>query len=239
MKPCKLAVLFFGIFAISGLKAQEKPNLIKLNLLPLAVGNVAIEYERPIQERISLNGTLSWWPTSGLPLKSLWDSAIEDEYNILGNARLGAFSLAPEVRFYLGRKGAPRGFYLAPFLKYSNYRLSTTITVDQPEYQRSVTLSGALNAFTVGAAIGSQWRLSEAIYLDWRIIGPNYGFNNGQFDGKTPLNANEQKEIQKQLDDFDIEVLKLKKEVNADGVSIRTTGPFGGFRTALSVGYRF
>lgn len=55
MKLRYLAVLTFGICTISGLKAQEKSNLIKLNLWPLAVGNISLEYERPINEHLSIN----------------------------------------------------------------------------------------------------------------------------------------------------------------------------------------
>lgn len=239
MKHRYLSVLVVGIFSISGLKAQDKSNLVKLNLLPLSVGNIAIEYERLIQDRISLNGTLSLRPKSGLPFRSLWDTAVDDEYDILGAAKFGAFSFAPEVRFYLGHKDQFRGFYIAPFVKYANYSLTTKLSVDQSGYQKEVPISGDLDAFTAGVAIGSQWRLGNDIYLDWRIIGPNYGFNKGTFDGKTPLNEDEQHEVQKQLDDFDIDVLQLKKEVNAEGVTITTKGPFAGIRSALSVGYRF
>lgn len=239
MKQHHLILLSLGLFAATALKAQEKSNLVKLNLLPLTAGNVALEYERALQDRISLSGTLSLRPKSGLPFRSLWESAVDDEYDILGGAKLGAFSFTPEVRFYLGDKEALRGFYVAPFVKYSNYTLSTVLSVDQSNYQKEVAISGALNAFTAGVAIGSQWRLGEDIYLDWRIIGPSYGFNKGTFEGRTPLNADEQREVQKQLDDFDIDVIDLQKEVSAEGVTLRTSGPFAGIRTALSFGYRF
>lgn len=239
MKYCNLAVLALGILGISGVKAQEKTNLIKLNLLPLSVGNIALEYERSLGEGLSLNGTLSLRPKDQLPFRSWWESAIDDDYNILGDAKLGAFSITPEIRFYIGHNDSFKGFYLAPFVKYSNYTLTTTLTVDEPEYQKKVPISGSLNAFTAGVAIGSQWRLAEDLYLDWRIIGPHYGFNNGTFEGKVELNADEQREIKKQLHDFDVDILRLKKEVDADGVTMTTQGPFAGIRTSLSVGYRF
>jgi len=234
-----LTTLVIGLLAITGLKAQKSSNLIKLNLLPLSVGNLAFEYEKTIQEHISLNGTLSLRPKSGLPFRSIWESGVDDTYNILGEAKLAAFSFTPELRFYLRNKEAFKGFYIAPFIKYSNYHLSTILSVDQSDYQKEVPISGSLNALTVGVAIGSQWRLGDAIYLDWRIIGPNYGFNKGTFEGKMQLSAEEQREVRKQLDNFDIDVLALKKEVSAEGVTIKTKGPFAGLRTALSLGYRF
>jgi Protein of unknown function (DUF3575). len=239
MKLRYLAVLTFGIWNISGLQAQEKSNLIKLNLWPLAVGNISLEYERPLNEHLSINGTVSYRPDASLPFKSLWESAFDDDNNILGEAKLGAFSITPEVRFYLGNKGKLKGFYIAPFVKYANYNVRTKITVDESNYHREVPISGTLNAITAGVAVGSQWSLGQNIYLDWRIVGPNYGFNNGTFDGKTPLNAEEQREVKKQLDEFDSDILNIKKEVNAEGVTISTSGPFAGIRTALSLGYHF
>jgi len=239
MKHYYLVTLIIGILAMSGLKAQENTNLIKLNILPLAVGNVAFEYEKAIQQRVSLNATLSLRPKSGLPFRSIWESAIDDPSDILGGAKFGAFSFTPEIRFYLGNNVAFRGFYFAPFVKYARYSLSTILSVEEPDYQKEVPISGALNALTAGLAIGSQWRLGEHIYLDWRIIGPNYGFNNGTFEGKTQLNTDEQEELRKQLEDFDIDVLDLKKEVDSEGVTLKTKGPFAGIRTALSLGYRF
>lgn len=229
----------FFTFALPAVRAQEHPNMVKLNLLPLAVGNISIEYERHINKGISLNGTASFLPKSGLPFKSIWESASDDAYNILAGAKLGAFSMAPEVRFYLGNKDPFKGFYIAPFIKYSNYTFNTVLSIDRPNYQKEVPLSGSLNALTAGVAIGSQWHLGKNIYLDWRIIGPNYGFNKGKFDGKTQLSADEQTEVKKQLDGFDIDVLKLNKEVNSDGVILRSSGPFAGIRTAVSIGYRF
>ncbi len=239
MKLHYFAMLTFGLCAITGLKAQEKPNLIKLNIWPLTVGNVSLEYERSLNEHLSLNGTVSYRPSSNLPFKSLWDSAFDDRNNILGEAKLGAFSITPEVRFYVSNKEVLKGFYIAPFVKYANYNVHTKITVDESSYHREVSISGALNAFTGGVAVGSQWKIGQDIYLDWRIIGPNYGFNKGTFEGRTPLNGDEQREVKKQLDEFDSNLLKIKKEVNAEGVTINTSGPFAGIRTALSFGYHF
>lgn len=239
MKLHYLAMFTLGICTISGLKAQEKSNLIKLNLWPLSVGNIALEYERSINEHLSINGTISYRPKANLPFKSLWESAFDDDNNILGEAKLGAFSITPEVRFYISNKEVLKGFYIAPFVKYANYSVQTKITVDESNYHREVPISGTLNAFTAGVAVGNQWKLGENIYLDWRIVGPSYGFNNGKFEGKTPLNTDEQREIKRQLEEFDSNLMKIKKEVNADGVTLSTSGPFAGIRTALSIGYRF
>ncbi|WP_336838540.1 DUF3575 domain-containing protein [Sphingobacterium siyangense] len=239
MKLHYLAMLTLGICTISGLKAQEKSNLIKLNLWPLSVGNIALEYERSLNEHLSINGTISYRPKANLPFKSLWESAFDDDNNILGEAKLGAFSIIPEVRFYISNKEVLKGFYIAPFVKYANYSVQTKITVDESNYHREVPISGTLNAFTAGVAVGNQWKLGENIYLDWRIVGPSYGFNNGKFEGKTPLNTDEQREVKRQLEEFDSNLMKIKKEVNADGVILSTSGPFAGIRTALSIGYRF
>ncbi|APU97383.1 hypothetical protein BV902_14330 [Sphingobacterium sp. B29] len=68
MKLHYLAMLTLGICTISGLKAQEKSNLIKLNLWSLSVGNIVLEYERSLNEHLSIKGTNSYRPKADLPL---------------------------------------------------------------------------------------------------------------------------------------------------------------------------
>lgn len=233
-------LLLTGALSLSAVYSQEKTNLVKLNLFPLTAGNLSIEYERPIAKRITVNGTLSWRPQASLPYKSIWESIVEDEEGVLETAKLGAFSMTPEVRFYLGKKDVFKGFYIAPFIKYSHYNTKLNVSYDDEfGVEKNLPIEGGLNALTGGFSVGNQWHLSKNLSLDWRIIGPNYGFSNGKFESKTNLNSIEQQEIREQLGDLDLVIVKTELEVNGDGATLRTKGGFTGIRTALSIGYRF
>lgn len=241
-------LLFFVIllFLSAGwLKAQEKDNLLKINVLPLTVGNIALEYEKPIASNITLNGTLSWRPKISFPFKSVMENFIDDDSSILNDAKLGSFSITPEVRFYLSKKEAFKGFYIAPYMKYSNYSIRLDVPIEEFHNQglssvETLPVSGALNGFTAGFSVGSQWQLAQDIFLDWRIIGPGYGFTSGKATGKMELTPTEQQVLRNELDGIeDIPVMNVDYEVDNNGVSINLKGPFAGIRTALSIGYRF
>lgn len=237
-------IFLFSTFLFLGflLKAQEQPNLVKINVLPLVAGNLSLEYERPIAPKITVNGTLSWRPKTGLPFKSLIKKMVGEETAMFDGAKLGAFSLTPEIRFYMKDKGNFKGFYIAPYIKYSSYSLSLDLPIEELNDQVTgvIPASGHLNAFTFGFAIGSQWKLSDAVYLDWRILGPGYGFSNGKIIGRKDLSPNEQAVLRDEISGIeDVPVMKLTYDVDENGVTINSKGPFAGIRTALSIGYRF
>jgi hypothetical protein len=91
--------------------------------------------------------------------------------------------------------------------------------------------------------IGAQWFLGESKnwVLDWWIIGAHYGASKGDFNAKTSrtLNAIEQQELKKQLEDLDIPLVDYTVTVNSNGAAMKVDGPWAGLRTGLSFGYRF
>ena len=231
--------------------AQENPNLVKLNLFPLTTGTVSVEYERALTQKFTLGAMFSYRSSnSKLPFASTVNSFVDDSdvKNILEKTTLGATSFAVEGRFYTGANGAFRGFYLAPYIKYANYAVGTPIPVDvEPpagyEDIKEVLAKGNINAITAGLGIGIQFRLTDNVALDWRIIGPGYGTGSGTLKG-TPdrdLTPDEQQEVRDQIDDLeDIPFVKIQsKEVSAKGIEFKTKSPWAGIRTALSIGYRF
>ncbi len=238
-------------FLTKAQETQEKKNQVKVNLFPLTTGTFAVEYERALIGRLTAVGMFSYRPEGSLPFASSWNSLIDDEdaKDILGNTTQGATSFAVEARFYTGKKGAMRGFYLAPYLKQATYSLGVPIPVDidppsgsgiQPI--KDVTVDGNLKTISAGLALGVQFALGKSVSLDWRIMGPGYGASNGNLTGKPdrPLTADEQAEIREQLDELgEIPLVKIESDVNADGVKAKIKGPWAGIRTGLSIGYKF
>jgi len=50
-----------------------------------------------------------------------------------------------------------------------------------------IALNGKVTAITGGLLLGSQWKLSKLMYLNWEILGPAYGSSKGSITGNIVL----------------------------------------------------
>ncbi len=249
----KLLFLFVLLIASSTGFTQERDSLknsnvitdsgnslVKLNLLALPLRNFSVAYEYKIGRKVTAGLGLRIMPKGGLPMRSAISNAIDDPETDrqLDNFKTGNVSFTPEVRFYLGKQ-AMRGFYLAPFARISRYTAEMPFEFDVNGITQTMPLSGKLNTFTGGLLIGAQWKLGGKVYLDWWMLGPQYGSSDGLLDGKKSLNAMEQQELRNQLQDLEIPFAKTTTTVDANGARLDITGPWAGLRAGLCLGFRF
>ena len=223
----------------------EKENFLKLNITSLPLKNFHVQYEKVLSRKISVAFGGRFMPTTGIPLKSLVLDAVgedQDTRDIIEKSRIRNIAITPEVRFYLG-KGYGKGFYIAPYYRYTNFSTDNiTLTysaTNGPE--RSVDLSGKLSGHSGGIMFGAQWFLGRNISLDWWIVGAHYGAGNGSFSGTpdVPFTPSEQEEIRSILEDIDVPLVEKTISVNANNVSAKLDGPFGGLRAGILLGIRF
>lgn len=73
------------------------------------------------------------------------------------------FAITPEYRFYLSETPAPAGFFVAPYLRYQNNKLTEDTSNSE------ATLSGIGG----GLLIGKQWIFKERVSLEM-FAGPSY-----------------------------------------------------------------
>lgn len=224
-----------------------KKNNVKISLTSLAFKNYQFQYERSLTKTIGVVVGYSFIPKGSLPFQSQIRDLVSSDSGtkeMFTNAQLGYTAFTPEVRFYLG-KGYGKGFYIAPFyrhLKYDitgvNFTYKSDLVIGKEE---DINMGGKLSANTFGLQFGAQFNLGKHIILDWWIVGPHYGTSKGDFDGKTnrTLTPNEQAELQKELDDLELPLGDIKAKANANGATINISGPWGGLRSGLSLGYRF
>ena len=107
-KTCLLLLLSLLAYG-----AHAQRNVIKVNPLSLFVltGNAA--YEHVLTPNVSLQ--LGGYYT-GMKLDGNWLQGNEVTYR--------GWSVTPEVRLYsFAKKEAPRGFYLAPFMRYRQFNV--------------------------------------------------------------------------------------------------------------------
>jgi len=237
--------------------AQGGQNAVKVNLLPLVGETFALEYERALTKRISVGAMFSTRAEKSLPMMGTIESYLKDDepelLDVLKKSTLGATSFALEARFYTGKKGAFKGFYLAPYFKHTSYAVGAPITatvertVGGSTYSEDIeiTASGKLKASTVGLGFGLQFPIGRYLVIDWRIAGPGIGTGKGTLSGTTDrkLSAVEQAEFRKELDKLTKDdtpyVRIVSKEVNENGLEFKTDSPWANVRTGLSVGFRF
>jgi hypothetical protein len=88
--------------------------------------------------------------------------------------------------------------------------------------------------------LGSNFKLSKMLYLDWWIIGGSVGSGKGNMVAATPLSPSEQNTLRQQLQDIELPMTTIESEVNGNGAIIRTTGTmFGARGLGINLGIRF
>ena len=232
---------------------EVKPkNILKTNLSSIVFRNFSLTYERILTKRFSLSLGVRWMPDGGIPLiktvekvigEESEDSTDEDLDDFNNNTTISGIAITLEPRFYIG-KGHGKGFYFAPYYRYSNFKFGDiTVNYDNEfNEEKEAFIGGTINAHSIGLMIGSQFNLGKNLVLDWWIIGGHYGKSSGTISGtpESPLSEYEQQEVKDSLED--IALSNYIKEVNVDstGIEVLIDGPWVGVRAfGFSLGYRF
>ena len=242
-KIIKLGAIFYLCFISFSLKAQdekgitsEKNNILKINLPALAFKNISVQYERVIGKRSSIAVNVRMIPFSDLSFQSKLKSIFD--YDQL---KLGSFGITPEFRYYVGKKRVLRGFYLGPFISYTTYKVNLPIRYNNNS--KMAIFDGNLKTFTGGLQFGSQFKIGKNMFLDWWILGPNYGSASGTLNFAGTLTPSEQSDLETELEmqkrDAPFNAIK-SYTVTSSGGNIVVKGPWGGLRgLGFSLGFGF
>ena len=245
MKTKLLSILLIGglLFGNSA-KAQnmaggENPkNVVKLNLFALAFTNFSLQYERVFNEKTS--GALGF---SVMPSRNLPSSLSSDP--ILAKTTLSDWSITPEFRWYPGtKKGAPHGFYLAPYLRYSS--TSILMPFDFTETSGAITtykIDANYSGFGGGVMLGAQWLINEKFSIDWWILGGHYGSGSASVAMKadfSALSATDRAKLETDLNGIAIPVGTIKSTISNSEAKIDISSlPYFGVRSGLTIGWAF
>ena len=101
-------------------------NVVKVNLTGLLFKNYGFQYERMLGKKTSIALGYRIQPQSTLPFIDFLESQVDDpeSFDVLEKINFGNTAVTPEIRFYLGKKGGPRGFYIAPYARFSKFNVS-------------------------------------------------------------------------------------------------------------------
>jgi hypothetical protein len=140
---------------VYGKRRSDVSNVIKFNPLALVFSRYSLAYERVLNENMSL----------------VMEGAYVNQNINLGITEFGitGFRVSPQFRYYItsSRKGAPRGFYAAPYVEYSNYKMSITQQFDPlGTGDEGVEASISFSLFGGGACLGYQWLVGDVVAID-------------------------------------------------------------------------
>lgn len=220
-------------------EVREPKHAVKINALALPLRTLSGQYEIKLARKITLATTVNYMALGKVPFKQqLMDWSDDDLGDILiDQARIGNFSIAPEIRFYLSKKGAFNGFYIAPVVKYSELKLDFPILYGEDEVE--APFAGGIKTYTGGLQLGAQWKIAGPVGLDWWILGATYGRSNGALHYNQPLPADAQAELRQELSDLDVPMISFEHEVNDDGAKLLAKGPWAGIKAGLAITIRF
>ena len=149
-------------FAIKPLKnGDDVPkNVIKLKPIALALGIVALQYERAFGPHISAACDVS------LLAYSIGAAAGTPSGTNALSYKLTGFGISPEFRYYpANARPAPKGFFVAPFIEF--YSLSVNVSGTDATTGKDVSGSiSGINAGGGGALLGWQFLIGNVFSID-------------------------------------------------------------------------
>lgn len=252
MKRILLLALAGGLCALN-VSAQDKTksdddfhkNNVKLNLFALPLTNFSLQYERGLNENMSVCMGIRFQPKTGLPFKSSISSAIGDDTaanDFVNNTRMSSWAITPEFRYYFGKKPL-NGFYVAPYLRIGGNSMTWNYAFDMDNGSvKDVAFTGNMNSVFGGLLLGAQWHVGSSFLIDWWIMGPAYGSINvnlkatGDF---SDLSNDDKNNLEESLNSIGYNGHKVESEITNDHVSAKVKLPMVGLRTGLCIGYTF
>lgn len=208
-------------------------NIAKLNLLNLAFKNISLNYERILSDRNSASLTVGYFIPGSTPSflsDSFSDTPVNDDFS--------GFSAIGDYRFYSKKKGAPRGFYYGPFIKYANYKYAFEGTIEN----NVSDVNSALTTYGLGAQIGVQWVIKDRFVIDWGILGVSIQQYNitSTFTSMEGINFDEIREsLELDLEENNLVGSPIEFISGDDFLKAKLPFLFGGLRSYLSVGMQF
>lgn len=172
-------LIFLNLFGVFGVFAQN--NILKVDPINSIMGNYSISYERVVNKKQSININLSVMPDKDL--FKLGADAFDVYSEIDIENRISGFSVSPEYRFYFGKdtRKSPRGFYIAPYLRVSDYKLLLHDTFEDHKTQVDVDFLTA----GLGVQLGAHWIFSDKYSLDLQFFGIGIDRHNLTLDYST------------------------------------------------------
>jgi hypothetical protein len=237
-------------------------NIIKVNLSSILLNNYNITYERQVGKHVSISLGYRYMVNGDLPYQAQIKDNLKFDNIDIGNFKMGGYALTPEIRFYLSSKHIMKGFYIAPYARYSNFDVTapvtyTTSVIVPPNpvpqsFSKTAPFTGNITAFSGGIMLGMQYNLGKHAVIDIWLIGAHYGSSNGDARATfspalsatppAPGYDSEQQSLQKAINNIKADPFTVTGKVDPSGTfaTLNSTGPWVGIRAlGINLGIRF
>ncbi|HPR32024.1 MAG TPA: DUF3575 domain-containing protein [Prolixibacteraceae bacterium] len=212
-------------------------NVVKLGVSGANYGDFSLSYERMMTNHSSLNITGGYWnlnaslfnfsgilaPTDGITLKQFNEG----------------FHASVDYRFYVGKKEAPRGMYIGPYIRYWQYSLLALDEIEGDLFDVDTRI-GSIGA---GFQMGYHWLIRDCISIDWFFIGLGVESISSRFVYITQTPGFDYSTI---VDDFvnvfegfDYFQNKIKTTSGPENMTANLPFLFPGIKTGITIGYSF
>lgn len=220
---------------------KPQRNIVKIGLLGLPIQNFNLAYERILSGKTSLNIHGSYYKYANkLPFVSNISSLDKGT-----PWQLSGFSVSPEFRVYGKKKGAPRGFYFAPYLNYAKHQLSVRdVEIEEPE-PIEANLEADWTAIGAGVQLGVQWVIKNRVTIDWGFLGLGVNYTTLNVWVQSDLDEvnyeETARELEQDIKEENIPLIGDKLEFSAGEDFIEATLPvfLPALRSRLTVGFWF
>ncbi len=251
-----LCWLFFVPFALADdvkedqeTKMPDRKNVVKVNIPSLLLSSYSFQVERVVKPKLSLAMGVSYRPEAGLPftdfvLDNLVEEGDREVRQILEESRFSFKAFTPELRFYPGRRGAPYGLYLAPFIRYAEWDAQTAFDFEPDDGDPvNLRVTGEMSYFAGGVMLGIH-RVYKRLTFDWWLLGPFFGSVDGVFTAVSShgmdISEADRRELESRINDIDFNILDVEARVGENNVDILLGGNMVGIRAAgFTIGFRF
>ncbi len=257
MKP-STTLLFLILFFLAseatppqplGLIRADPKNVLKINLVPLLFKTYSIQYERTIFRNFSIGvqGGYNSELRLGTYINKVLDTvsnarlmAVRAKVTMTELSTSGNVYFTPEIRLYLSRKGAPNGFYIAPYLRFSTTNVnSTLIYKDSNNNNIPILFTGRMTSIHPGVLLGYQKSILKRLVVDFWLGGIQFGSSKATFDAEADFKKLDQQGFIDFVHDnfkYGSSTLTIANDAHAQ---MQYTGKSSGFRIGLCVGFRF
>lgn len=176
----KITLFVFAIVLAFAANAQQ--NIAKIGVGSALNRTINLEYERVLTDKTSILAEI------GISVPIDVSDAIFNVTGVDGSTAEGitsdegtysSFYFVGEYRYYTSSEGA-RGFYVAPYLKLSNYSIDLSGKYNNTNSGfNNIPAEINTNMFVaaIGAGIGYQWLINDKFAINWNIIGLGASLN--------------------------------------------------------------
>lgn len=240
----KLGLFLFAILATT-FTAQAQQNIAKIGVGSMFNGTLNLEYERLLTEKTSVFGEIGYQFPIDVPsqLVNFTESTGSANNLIINDGKYKNFYFAAEYRIYTGGE-AGRGFFVAPYLKFSNYSFEVNGTYNN-DVNGFINIPATVDlgyfSASVGGQLGYQWIIKDKVTINWSFLGLGVGINRLSA-GFTADDNDVFESWEQDINDF-LANFPGNYQLSSDNVT-RTIDAAGtvtlpAVRASLSIGYRF